>query len=168
MGCENDFTNRKHKMKKLLISATLFATLTLTLSGCSVVTPIPNKPAPSSDEFSVRDITQTYSFPNITSFENYAELNGDNSITLVVGGSGSCPPAPSKVTFTKDTVTITAKEYTDMACTMDYRQYAYIVNSKKPDVTFKDKEIQFCTIATDCRVLNIYPEGNHPTSDATS
>jgi len=141
---------------------------TLALSACSTGSQMPSpepaetSPVTNATEFTVTEATDSITIPN--DFSNSIIYVDSHTVILVVGGSGSCPPVPENIKGTSKSVTINTKSYDGMACTMDYRTYAYKIENAGYD--FSKKSFELCQYGS-CQKLMVTIDKSFPKVDNT-
>jgi hypothetical protein len=112
----------------------------LILAGCSVE-------APDSSDADVEgnivvSVEAVNANTDLSKGDHVVKVDGD-VVTVMLGGSGSCPPSITTGVYneTTNTVAFNMFEYPeDTMCTMDYRQYFYDITVMEgvlnPDINF--------------------------------
>lgn len=97
----------------------------LILAGCSSSTP---ETSNGNVEGNIVLSVETVDYAtDLSNGDHVVKVDG-NVVTVMLGGSGSCPPSIETATFdeSSNTVSLNMFEYPeDTMCTMDYRQYFY-------------------------------------------
>lgn len=140
-------------------TATMFAMLAL-LAGCVGVDSSAKPERPEKPEVSIAtsgefvDTVEQITADTDINKTDYVLSTTPNMVTIVLGGSGSCPTMISNIDYSEEAnlVTFSLYEYPDnIMCTMDYGQYVYEAIFTEPLIT-DDTGFQQCTRG-ECRLL---------------
>lgn len=131
-------------MLKMLKTGTAVALSLLVLSGCASNVNI--KDGGVKQGFMVEQLNVSEAPANMMeSLENSILVNSDKEATVVLYGSGSCPPIITEVVDNENQVAFMVKSYGNRPCTMDYTAVPMLVTYTGSDeFSFKDRTFVSC------------------------
>ena len=112
-------------MKQYSLKFGLLALSALLLSSCVPDSSGLGKPAPAPSKSII--ITESDYKPDSLTFNQELVIRSDNLGTVLLGGSGTCPPVIKEATFENETLRLIldSEAYKNKMCTMDYTLHAY-------------------------------------------
>jgi hypothetical protein len=119
------------------------------LSGCverdnvSTVSP-EQQPVKNNVMVNVETVMNVSGEPDFSRGDHVVKSEG-NTVTVMLGGSGSCPPMVNGAVYDSEEnlLSFVLYEYGEVACTMDYGQYFYEVTLAN-NIMNSETRFEFC------------------------